>query len=139
METFSKKIFCFQFYFKQIKVKVNISFSGVGRILVRVGGTPGHQKAITLPLVGGPGAKAPRTVAKFKLLKQFKVLENESIFSKISTFFLAEISRFSTKTFEKLNWFYKDFLIFSKNYFTNFKFYGAASKSWIFSWILLSG
>ena len=29
---------------------------------------------------------------------------------------------FSAKTFEKLNRFYKDFIIFSKNYFTNFNF-----------------
>ena len=103
METFSKKIFCFQFYFKQIKVKVNISFSGVGRILVRVGGTPGHQKAITLPLVGGPGAKAPRTVAKFHFFKRFKVLEKESSFQKYQYFSCPKNLFFSKKKFEKVN------------------------------------
>ena len=30
-----------------------------------------------------------------------------------------------------MNWFYKDFLVFSKAYFKNFKFYGEASKSGI--------
>ena len=38
-------------------------------------------------------------------------------FFKISTFFLPEKSIFSTKTFEKSNNFYKNFVIFSKNYF----------------------
>ena len=48
----------------------------------RGGGCPGHLKAITRPTQGVRGAKAPRTVAKFKLLTRFKVLENESIFQK---------------------------------------------------------
>ena len=47
-------------------------------------------------------------VAKFKILKRFRVLEKKSIFS--------------AKTFEKLNRFYKDYIIFSNNYFTNFSF-----------------
>ena len=42
----------------------------------------GHLNTIKHPPQGVRGAKAPRAVAKFKLLKRFKVLENESIFQK---------------------------------------------------------
>ena len=49
------------------------------------GGTPGHQEAIRPP-AGGPGAKAPRTVAKFHSFKRCKVLENESSFQKYQHF-----------------------------------------------------
>ena len=41
----------------------------------------GHLKAHAPP-AGGPGAKAHRMVAKFHILKRFKVLDNESIFQK---------------------------------------------------------
>ena len=44
------------------------------------GGDTWPTKGYDAPPAGGPGAKAHRTVAKFKLLKRFKVLENESIF-----------------------------------------------------------
>ena len=57
----------------------------------------------------GSGGEGHRMVAKFKILKWFEVLENESIFQKISTFFLPEKSNFFLR---KL----------SKNYFTNFHF-----------------
>ena len=35
---------------------------------------------------GGPGAAASRMVTKFKILKRFEVLENESIFQKYEHF-----------------------------------------------------
>ena len=76
--------------------------SGVGRILVR-GGTPGHQKAITRPPQGVGGGGSPRMVEKFKILKRFKELENESIFQKYhpfscqkNPFFLRKISKNGT-------------------------------------------
>ena len=81
--------------------------SGVGRISFR-GERSGHLKAITPPPAGGPGAKAPRTVAKFHFLKQFKVFGNESSFNN-SNIFLSEKFIFSKKNFEKLNIFYKNF------------------------------
>ena len=100
-------------------------YSGVGRILVQ--GNTWLPKGYHA-LWGGPGCECPRMVAKFKIIKRFKVLENESIFQKYqhfscpkNPFFLRKLSK---------NWtFYKDFLIFSKNYFANFNFYGAPSKS----------
>ena len=68
---------------------------------------------------GGPGAKAHRMVAKFFFnFKTSQSIRKWIYFSKISTFFLTEKSIFSTKTFEKLNKFYRNFLIFSKNNFT---------------------
>ena len=56
------------------------------------------------PPAGGPGAAAPRAVAKFHILKLFKVLENESIFQNYQHFFLVTKSIFSKKNFE--NWTY---------------------------------
>ena len=53
---------------------IPIMISGVGRILVR----GDHQKAITRPTQG--------RVRKFKILKRFKILENESIFLKYQHF-----------------------------------------------------
>ena len=41
---------------------------------------------------------------------------------------MREKSNFSTKTFVKLNRFYKNFVIFSTYSFTNFNFYGALCK-----------
>ena len=50
------------------------------------GGTPRPLKGYHAPpVVLGGGAAAPRMV-KFKILKQFKVLENESIFQKYQHF-----------------------------------------------------
>ena len=42
-------------------------------------GTLGPLKDYQALPAGGPGAKAPRTVAKFHFLKRFKVFENEFI------------------------------------------------------------
>ena len=50
------------------------------------GGTPRPIKGYHAPPAEGPGAKAPRTVAKFHFLKRFKVLKNESIFQKYQHF-----------------------------------------------------
>ena len=55
------------------------------------------------PPAGGPEGEGPRTIAKFKLLKRFKVLENESIFQKYQHFLAEKQSVFCTKTFEKWN------------------------------------
>ena len=64
-------------------------------------------------------AAAHRMIAMFKLLKQFKVLENESILKNIP-----KNPFFSKKNLEKLNIFYKNCLLVTKNYVTNFNFYG---------------
>ena len=61
-----------------------LAFSGVGRILVREegGGNSWPPKGYHAPPAGGGLRPPPRMVAKFKILKRFKVLENESIFQK---------------------------------------------------------
>ena len=61
-----------------------MNFSGVGRILV----LGGHlaTKGYHAPPAAGPGDEGPRMVAKFKILKRFKVLENESTFQKYQHF-----------------------------------------------------
>ena len=86
------------------------------------GGLSGHLKAIMRPPQGVPGAKAPRTVAKFHFFKRCKVLENESSFQKYkhfscpkNLFFLRKNSK--NCTFDWNLW------IFSNNYLKIFKFY----------------
>ena len=49
-------------------------------------GTLGPLKDYQAPPAGGPGAKAPRTVAKFHFFKRCNVLENESSFQKFKQF-----------------------------------------------------
>ena len=44
------------------------------------GGTPRPLKVYHKPPAGGPGAAAPRKLAKFHFVKRFKVLDKESIF-----------------------------------------------------------
>ena len=56
------------------------------RRLCKGGGTPRPLKGYHAPPAGGPGAKAPRTVAKFHFFKRCKVLENESSFQKYQHF-----------------------------------------------------
>ena len=70
---------------------------------------------------GGPGAKAPRMVAKFSILKRFKVLKTNHSFKKINIFLARKIQIFY-ENFQKIEQFYKDFVIISKDYFTNFSF-----------------
>ena len=65
---------------------------------------PGHLKAIKRPPQGVRGAKAPRTVAKFHFLKQFKVFENEFIFQKCHHFSSPKDPFFLRKNLE--NWTY---------------------------------
>ena len=60
--------------------------SGVGRILVRGGHLATKRLARAPPPLRGSGGEGPRTVAKFKPLKQVKELENESIFQKYQHF-----------------------------------------------------
>ena len=74
-----------------------------------VGGDTWPPMGNHAPDAGGPGAKAPRMVAKFNILKRFKVLENESIFQKYHHFSCPKKSIFSKKNFETLNIFYKIF------------------------------
>ena len=62
------------------------------------GGRPGHLKALTLPPpAGGFEVATFHFGSEVSFLKRFKVLENESIFQKI-TIFLAKKSIFSKKT-----------------------------------------
>ena len=61
----------------------------INRGVVRIffgGGTPRPLKGYHAPPAGGPGAKAPRTVAKLHFFKRCKVLENESSFQKYQYF-----------------------------------------------------
>ena len=95
-----------------------IACSGVARIFS--GGRPSQLRAITShpgPGVrgsGGPGAAAARMVEKFKILKQFKVLENESIFKEFQHF-SARKSFF--KNLRKIEDILENFQKFSKNLF----------------------
>ena len=68
----------------------------VSRIFIR-GGRRGHLKAITRTPARVWG-RQPRMVTKLKIIKQLKVLENESIFQKYQHFpgksiFLRKISK----------------------------------------------
>ena len=76
-------------------------------------GTLRPFKGTHAPPVGGPGAKAPRMVAKFPFLKRFKVLENESIFQK--KIFLPENPFFQRKN-SKIELISQEFLSVLKNY-----------------------
>ena len=78
------------------------------------------------PTAGGLGSKAHRRVAKFKFLKRFKVLENESIFQTFFSIYLARNIHFIYEDFRKIEQILQKFLNFLKNYFRNFKFYGLA-------------
>ena len=80
------------------------------------GGLSGHFESITRSPQGVRGAKAPRMVAEFHFLKRFKVLENESIFQKISTFFLAKNPFFLRKSEHIL----QEFLSFFEKLFKEF-------------------
>ena len=83
-------------------LQIAISYiSGVARIIS--GGTPGPLKSYHASPAGCPGAKAPRTVARFHFLKRFKVLEKEYIFQKYQHFSSPKKSIFSKKYFEKFN------------------------------------
>ena len=77
--------------------------------LFRGGGTPRPLKGYHAPPAGGQGARARRIVPKFHFIKQFKVLENESIFQKYQQFSCPKNLFFSKKNFEKLNIFNKNF------------------------------
>ena len=78
------------------------------------GGTPRPLKGYHAPPAEGPGGEGPRTVAKFHFLKRF---QNELIFQKCQHFSSPKDPFFSKKNLGKLNIFYKNFWIFSKNYF----------------------
>ena len=69
----------------------------------------------------GPVEAATRIVEKVHFVKRFKVLENESIFQNIKIFLAHKNSFFPKKNLDKLNKFYKYFVIFSKNYVDSFK------------------
>ena len=80
------------------------------------------------PPAGCPEGEGPPDGSDgFKLLKRFKLLENEPIFQNINIF-LARKLNFFNENFQEIELLQR-FLKFLKNYFTNFKFYGAASKS----------
>ena len=87
------------------------------------GGTLGHQKAITRPPQGvRGGGEGPRTVAKFKNLKRFKVLENESIFQKFQHFSCPKNPIFFYESFRKIEQILQKFRNFFEKLFYKFQF-----------------
>ena len=51
------------------------------------GRTPWPIQGYPAPPAGGPGGCSPRMVAKFKILKRFEALENDSIFQQDQHFY----------------------------------------------------
>ena len=91
---------------------------GVARILFR-GGMPRPINGYHAPLAGGPGGgDGPPDGSEFHFLKQFKVFLMNSFFSKMLKCFFPKRYIFSKINLGKLNIFYENFCIFSKNYFT---------------------
>ena len=78
---------------------------------------PGHLNAIKRPLRGSGGGKGPPDGSEVSFFKTIQSTWKWIHFSKMSTFFFSKRSIFSKKNLEKLNIFYKNFWIFSKNYF----------------------
>ena len=89
----------------------------------KIGSQQSSESDYHAPPKGGPGAKAPRTVAKFHLFKRCKVLANESSFQKYQYFSCPKIYTFSKKKFDTVNIFDRNLCIFSNNYLKIFKFY----------------
>ena len=87
------------------------------------GGTPRPLKGYHAPPPQGVRGRRPPDGSEVSFFKTIQSIIKWIHFSKISTFFLPEISIFSKKNFENLNIFYKNFWIFSKNYFKIFSFY----------------
>ena len=71
------------------------------------GGVPRPLKGYHAPPAGGPGAKAPRTGAKFHFYNDSKYLKMNSFFKNVNIFLLLK-SIFSKKNFEKWNIFYQN-------------------------------
>ena len=69
----------------------------------------------------GPVAAVPMIVTKCKILKRFRVLENESIFPEFQHFSCARKSIF-LEQFRKIEHIIQNFLKFLKNYFKISKF-----------------
>ena len=73
----------------------------------------GHLKPITRPPQGVRGQRPPDD-SEVSIFKTIQSIRQWIHFSKIATFFLPRKSIFSTKTFEKWNRLYKNFLFFRK-------------------------
>ena len=75
------------------------NFACVIRIRICVAGIFSGKRPSQLKGYPGPpqgvGGCSPTDVGKLKILKRFEVLENDSIFQKITTYLLAEKSPFS--------------------------------------------
>ena len=80
----------------------------------------------------GSGGKGPRTVAKFKLLKRFKVLESESIFKKYQHFLARKINFFN-ENFRKNEDSKQRFVNFSEKLFYKFQILWSISKLFLLS------
>ena len=78
------------------------------------GGTLGPLKDYQAPPAGGPGGEGPPDGIVVSFFKAIQSIRKWIHFSKMSTFFSPI---FSKKNLGKLNIFYKNFWIFSKNYF----------------------
>ena len=85
---------------------------GVARIFF--GGTLRPLKGYHAPSAGGPGAKAPRMVAKFHFFKTIQGISNiATFFLPKNPFFLRKLSKIEQILQEFLNFFGKIFLTFS--------------------------
>ena len=87
-------------------------FSGGGG-----GGTRRTLKGYHAPDRRGSEGEGPRKLAKFHFLRQFRVLENESIFQKYQHISSKNNPCCSMQTFEKNQHILQEFLLFSKYYF----------------------
>ena len=90
--------------------------SGVGRFFFR-GGDARPLKGYHAPPAGGPGGEGPPEGSEVSFFQTMQSIRKWIHFSKIATFFFPKRSIFSKKKLGKLNIFYKNFWIFSKNYY----------------------
>ena len=79
--------------------------------------TPRPLKGYQASPAGGPWGEGPPDGSEVSFLKTIQSIWKWIHFSKMSTFFFSRGSIFSKKNLEKVYIFYKNFWIFSNNYF----------------------
>ena len=85
------------------------------------GGTLGPLKGDHAPPAGGPGAKAPRTVAKFHFSNDAKYFKNETSFQKYQ-YFSCPKTLFFLRKIRKIEHIWREFMNFFEQLFENFQF-----------------